>query len=101
MDVAVQITQYTVSALPESHMEADIFAITVEYRGADRWAVLRGTRCLAADGTWDFEPNPSSRTKEWRDSHRFDEQTALRLAREAAPKVAVNGWTAERVLAEA
>lgn len=100
-EINVRVTEYTVCALPEDHMESDIFAITVAYRGAGRWAVLHGARCLGIDGKWEHEPMASGRTKEWRDTHRFDEQTALRLAKEAAPKVVVNGWTAERVLGAA
>lgn len=34
----------------------------------------------------------------WIAEHRFDEQTALKLAREAAPHVRVNRWTAADVL---
>lgn len=100
MTIDVRVTEYTVCALPEDHIDAYLFSITVAYRAAGRWAVLRGQRCLGSDGTWDFEPIPSDRTDEWKALHRFDERTALKLARDAAPKVAVNGWTVDRVMAE-
>ncbi|WFE45319.1 hypothetical protein [Verrucosispora sp. WMMD1129] len=100
MEITTRVTEYTVCALPEDHIDADIFAITVAYRGHGLWAVLRGKRCLDAGGTWWWEPIPSERTDEWKAANRFDEETALRLAREAAPTVVVNGWTAESVLAQ-
>lgn len=95
----VRVTEYAVCALPEGNVNASHFTIKVAYRGEGRWAVTRFGECLGADGTWDYEPNPSSRTEEWLATHRFDEATALRLAFEAAPHITVNGWTVDRVLA--
>lgn len=100
MEIDVRTTEYTVCALPDDHIDAGIFSITVAYRGAGLWAVLRGKRCLGADGTWDWEPIPSDRTDEWKAAHRFDEKTAVQLACEAAPKLVINGLTPERILAE-
>ncbi|GLZ62860.1 hypothetical protein [Micromonospora sp. NBRC 107095] len=99
MEATVRTTEYTVCALPEDHFDAGMFSITVADRGSGKWAVLRGKLCLGADGTWDFEPIPSDRTDEWKAAHRFDEATAIRLAREAAPKLRINGWTPESILA--
>jgi hypothetical protein len=89
----VQATRYTVNCLPEDGIDSHVFEITVEYRGHDRWAVKRHSQCLAADGTWDYEMRPSERDDDWLDAHRFDLDTALKLAKEAAPKVTVNGFT--------
>ncbi|MFJ7895955.1 hypothetical protein [Streptomyces anthocyanicus] len=89
----VQATRYTVNCLPEDGVDSHVFEITVEYRGSDRWAVRRFSQCLAADGAWDYEMRPSEREDEWLDAHRFDLDTALKLAKEAAPKVTVNGFT--------
>jgi hypothetical protein len=100
VNVTTQVSQYTVCALPDDHIDADMFTITVARRAPGSWAVLRGSRCLGADGSWAFEPIPSERTDEWKATHRFDEETALRLAREAAPNVKVNGWTVEVILAQ-
>jgi hypothetical protein len=92
--VIVQATEYTVSTLPLDHPERHNFEITVAWRNVDRWAVIqRGRQCLGADGEWDWESIPSEREDEWKATHRFDLDTALRLAREAAPKVKVNGRT--------
>ena len=90
----VRPTQYAVSVLPEDDINSHVYEITVEYRGRDRWAVLRGRQCLGTDGAWSWESIPSEREDEWLDAHRFDLDTALRLAKEAAPHVVVNGRTA-------
>lgn len=102
-DVTVMATEYVVNAIPEGVDEVNrsLFDIKVAWRGKGRWAVLRSTRCLSVDGEWDWEPLPSSREDDWLDTHRFDLETALRLAKEAAPKVTVNGWTVARVIADA
>jgi hypothetical protein len=89
----VQATRYTVNCLPEDGIDSHVFEIAVEYRGRGLWAVTRHSRCLAADGTWDWEMRPSEREDAWLDAHRFDLDTALRLAKEAAPKITVNGFT--------
>lgn len=89
----VQATRYTVNCLPENGIDSHVFEITVEYRGRGLWAVKRHSQCLAADGTWDWEMRPSEREDDWLAEHRFDLDTALKLAKEAAPKVTVNGFT--------
>lgn len=93
-------TEYTVCALPREHCEHQTFAIKVAWRGSifpDRmdhcWAVCRHGRCINGKGEWDYEPQPSSRTDAWIKAHRFTMEMALRLAREAAPLVNVNGYT--------
>lgn len=93
----VQAIRYEVSLLPEDDINRHVFTIDVEYRGADRWAVTRHGSCLGADGTWDFGVKQYDRSDAWLDTHRFDLDTAIRLAREAAPDVVVNGHTATEV----
>lgn len=97
----VRPTRYEVSVLPEGDVNHHIYAITVEDRGADRWAVCWMGECLSADGTWSYEPRPSSREDDWLDAHRFTLATALHLAEQAAPSVRVNGITAAQALARA
>ena len=92
-------TRYTVNLLPETDINAHVFEITVDYRGHGLWAVLRHGWCLSTDGSWDYEVRPSEREDEWIAEHRFDLDTALRLAEEAAPGVTVNGLTAADALA--
>lgn len=117
----VRATTYTVSVLPEDDIEADSWAITVEHRrpveGRDQWAVTsRGACYLGTDGVWSWgwewgdgtrEPETEQEWAEyyavrdaWVTAHRFDDlDTALRLAREAAPHITVNGLTAAGLLA--
>ncbi|MER5653487.1 hypothetical protein ABT076_10775 [Streptomyces sp. NPDC002131] len=95
----VRPTRYTVSVLPEGDINHHIYEVTVEDRGADRWAVCWMGECLAADGSWNYEPRPSSRDDDWLDNHRFTLGTALQLAEQAAPNVLVNGITAGQALA--
>lgn len=94
-------TQYTVSAIPEGHDARPEFEIQVNYRGGGLWGARRWTRCLDSEGRWDYELSPSESEDEWLARHRFDLDTALRLAKEAAPHLTVNGHTVRDVLAEA
>lgn len=95
---AVRVTRYEVCCLPPDHIEAPHFTITVEWRGGDLWAVCRFKECLGTDGVWDWEPSPSNRTDEWKNAHRFDLDSALALAKDAAPEMTVNGYTVADVL---
>jgi hypothetical protein len=96
-DVYVQITEFDVSCFPLDHEERHHFNITVEYRGRGLWAIKHHAMCLGDDGEWDYEPSPSNREDDWLETHRFTMQDAIRLAREAAPKLQVNGWTVQDV----
>ena len=99
----VRATRYEVSLLHEDDINAHLYAVAIESRGhnggPELWAVTWMGRCLDAHGAWDYEPIPSSRTDDWLAEHRFDFQTALRLARQAAPGVTVNGTTAAQIAA--
>lgn len=99
-EATVRTTRYEVSCLSEDHIDADVSTLTVEYRGRGLWAIKRLSQCLSADGAWDYESNPSSRTDNWLATHRFPLEEALALAKEHAPKVRCNGWTVAQVLAE-
>lgn len=91
----VQATRYEVSLLPEDDINRRHFTLYVEWRGDDRWAVTTGFRdCLAADGTWSYEPRPSERDDDWIGTHRFDLNTALSMAKTHASNIRVNGHTA-------
>ena len=48
---------------------------TINLDGPDEapyWTVTRHNLRLSRDGTWDYEPLPSSRTEEWIRNHSFD-----------------------------
>lgn len=97
----IQITAYTVFALPEGlSTDSDLWSVKVEWRGKGRWAVTHFGDCLGDDGEWDREPFSSSREDDWLAHHRFDEQIALRLAQEAASTIKINGYTPADLLAK-
>lgn len=113
----VQAVKYVVSCMPEGE-DRDSFGVTVECRGEGRWGVFRNAHCcLGSDGTWswgyswrDGAQEPASDEEwteyhagrdEWLDAHRFDEETALRLAQEHAPLITVNGFTVSDALGAA
>lgn len=96
----VRATEYSVNCVPEDDINSHCFEVRVQYRGNDRYAVIRGgDMCLGADGTWDFGVKEYDRGDAWLDAHRFDLDTALKLAKEQAPLVTVNGHTVADALA--
>lgn len=101
MNVETIVTAYQVCAVPEDEAGNYLsFVIKVDRtHHTGLWAVRLRSRCLSVDGTWDYEPLPSSREDDWLDRHRFDLDTALRLAAERAPHVTVNGIAVADVLA--
>lgn len=112
----IRPVKFTVDLLPDDVPDRDVFTITIEERNG-RWGIFRGThRQLGADLTWswgyawnggDREPATSDEWDDyhrgrdaWLNAHRFDLDTARRLAGEAAPHVKVMGTTAAQVLAD-
>lgn len=71
--------------LPEDSSHA--FAVEVEWRSDDKFAVKHGGMVLTKEGEWEYEPMPSSRTDEFKERTRFDFETAKRLAREHAARL--------------
>ena len=103
-EVYQRVTRYEVNVFPDEmvdkpYSEAFHWTVVVEYRGRGKWAVLHFGFALGADGEWDYEPSSSNREDSWLETHRFDLETALRLAGEQAPKITVNGLTALDYLA--
>jgi len=104
----VQTTRIVVSCLPEDHDDRWTFTIQVEYRGNGLYAVRRNLRFADANGTWEYEPpsledgsEADARAEEaWREAHRFDHDTALRLARGLAPTLTYRGRSVADVLTE-
>lgn len=87
----VLVTRHTVTCVPLDCglPGADAWALQVERRRDGSWTVSDGWAYLRADGSW-----TQSRVGIW-----HDEATALRLAREAAPKVVINGRSVADALA--
>lgn len=109
--VHTRATVYTVNCLPDDPIDGDLFAITVEFRGGyawgkprpldQQWAVLlRGHWSLGHDGKWSAGPDKDDEGYgDWLIAHRFDRETALKVAAEQAPNVTINGSTPADVLA--
>lgn len=110
----VRVTRYEVSCLPEAHEDADLFTVAVEYRGGGRWAVTRRTAYYDAEGNrswgseWPGGKEPVTEQEmaaaeqaheEWLTRHRFDEKTALDLAKRLAPQIEYRGYTVAAALA--
>jgi hypothetical protein len=98
LPIRVRVTEVTVTCMPEGSPDEHILSLKVVERSPDRYAVLHAGFALGSDGNWDYEGHPSERREEWLATHRFDYNTALRLAAEWAPKIRVNGQTAGDVV---
>lgn len=101
-EVRQTVSEYTVNATPPgrdqyNHLWDVHVARSVQIDGTELWAVRWMGRCLDAAGEWDWEPTPSDRSPKWLTRHRFDLETATRLAIAAAPVVEVNGIKAKDV----
>lgn len=92
-----QVTEYTISLLPPTSADYSVWRVKAEFRGFDKWAVTNMGRCLNSDGEWDDEILPSERRDEWLATHRFDEVTAIELAKKAVETVCWNGLTARDI----
>ncbi|MGW0577334.1 hypothetical protein ACWD25_15455 [Streptomyces sp. NPDC002920] len=100
-DITVQPTAYVVSCLPEGHDERLTYTVNVVYRGAGLYAVKRNLKFADAAGTWEYEPGwpedggqaDADAEEAWLAAHRFDHDTALKLARELAPTLTYRGRT--------
>lgn len=102
MTVWHRVTEYVVNAIPED-LCVDYYAwnINVSWRGPDDlWAVVHIGSCLGQDGRWDYERSPSNRGENWKKTHRFPLEEALRLAYEAAPKLEINGYLPADIIAK-
>jgi hypothetical protein len=92
------VTEYTFypSSLRPGDREAHAWAITVSWKSEGRWAVVRGSECLDAEGRWDYERLPSARATEWKKRFRFSREEAIRIAREMVDTIVINGRTYEQ-----
>jgi len=98
-ELEAKATAYEINAYPYEDVNTSVYAIKVEYRGRDLWAVKHMSSCFDADGRKEYESIPSERKDEWLARFRFDLDTALALARKVAPLVTVNGNTAGDIAA--
>lgn len=99
-DVRVRPTRFEVSLLPPEHEGFRYFRVFVEVLDRCGRAVHDGHSCLGGDGQWDHAgKSVYGRDDTWIAAHRFDLETAKRLAIEAAPGINVNGMNAAQALA--
>lgn len=98
--VTVTPTRYTVSRLPDDNADHGVWSVTVEASGRGRWAVRNMGNCLDKQGEWEHEPRPSSRSDEWLNTVRWDDESeAIAAAIAAEPSICWNGLTPADVLA--
>lgn len=111
-----RVVKYEVSCLPEDSEGFHDYALTVEYRGENKWVLLRNGRyCGRADRrfvhgyVWrDGTQEPTTDEEfaeyragldEWRADHYFVLDEALAMAEERAPQLKNwRGWTVADVL---
>ena len=94
-----RITRYEVSCAPRTEWGFIVFVA----EDADGWAVVNQYRFLNTDGVWTEGSDlvdDADAWRVWRLSCRFDLDTAMRLAKEVAPLITVNGKTTAQHLAD-
>lgn len=80
-------TEFRFPLYPEGHEHWDIaeLAVTVEWRGEDKWAVVvRHSWCVDANGERKYESIPSDREDEFKARFRFARDEAIRIACDVA-----------------
>lgn len=99
---SVKVTGYSV--YPTGYDEAERpsdkfhFVITIEDRGKG-WAVCWMGDVLTKDGTWEWEPRPSSRDDDFFRRCRFTEEHAKERALEVVDSLEINGRTFAQAVA--
>jgi hypothetical protein len=91
----VEVTSYRIALLPHEHPMRGFAAITVRLCDSGRWQVDRLGFLLDVQGRWE---QAGKHTREWREEREFDLETAIRLARAAAPLVLVGDSTVGALL---
>lgn len=89
---------YWVNVLPEDFPDSYHWTIKLEYRGRGLWAIIHSMQVYGHDGTWDWEPSPSTREEidGWLENYRWTLEEAIDVAKQLAPTVKVMGRTAEQ-----
>lgn len=90
MDITIDVTAYTITAHPDD--PDDIHAVTVERTlglNGYVWAIRWRGRTYNHAGQWEWEPQPSNRTRAWLAANRYqDRDEALTQARKAVTGLA-------------
>lgn len=94
----VQTSGYIISLVdPEMNESWSAWALEVVWQGGDRWAVTRNHQAMDRDGNWSWQTADNRSDPNWLALYRFAEREAVELAIEYAPKVVVNGRSAQHV----
>ncbi len=64
------VTRYTLNG-SDPFRPITIELVANPRTGVDKWAVRQGSNCLAKDGEWEYEPQPSSRDDAFLDRCRY------------------------------
>jgi hypothetical protein len=109
-------TRVILSLLPLDHVDCDLFAITVEWRGPrpymfeagrediGQWAICRMGRCLSRERDWHLEQNGGNadeteeQRKAWLRHHRFTYTDAMPIAKSMLPTIVVNRISVQTIL---
>jgi hypothetical protein len=59
---------------------SDNLRISIRDKENDKWAITDGVNCLSKNFGWDYESQPSSRTDEFKETHRFSFDEAWKIA---------------------
>ena len=101
--VNMQVSVYSVCALPPGHRSVRYFTLAVERHDTRRWAVryrLAGT-WRSAVGQWDDKPagrGSEASGRRWYARHAFPLQEAIERAKRAAASLNIKGATIADVL---
>lgn len=74
-------TEWTMSPEPPDNIPP-VTICRVRGRTGVRYAIRQAGACMDANGEWEIEPIPSSRTDEWLDRFRYDTLEAAKAAAE-------------------
>jgi hypothetical protein len=71
----------------DKYEEASYFSITISYRGNGMWAIKNRINVYGRNGTWGYEPQPSSRDDAYIAANRFTLEEAYPLAQKLSHEV--------------
>lgn len=78
--------------------ERRFFTVEVTRRGDNSFAVCVQDEVYGRDGTWSYEPLPSSREDEWLANYRWTLEEALEQAKKVVKEIVFMGMTADEAL---
>lgn len=93
--LTTNITSLTISAIPEKYRnDTEQWDIKIERRGKGTYAVLWRNRTYSKKDGWEYESQPSSRTKKYIKNSRYSLAEAVKIAEELSRTVEFFHYTA-------